>query len=153
MPRISLVLKLYDTNSQRWYSMFVTQMIDIPSCIHPRFCLYYISHLSSNNALMHSQVTCNNSDNCIKRPWEEPCLIIRYALFLIPMALDIICYKKHPVQFWINWSRVTHICVSKLTIIGLDNGLSPGRCQAIIWTKCWNIINWSLRNKRQPSFD
>ena len=29
--------------------------------------------------------------------------------------------------------RVTHICVSKLTIIGSDNGLSPGRRQAIIW--------------------
>ena len=27
-----------------------------------------------------------------------------------------------------------HICVSKLTIIGSDNGLSPGRRQAIIWT-------------------
>ena len=30
--------------------------------------------------------------------------------------------------------RVTHICVSKLTIIGSDNGLSPDRHQAIIWT-------------------
>ena len=29
---------------------------------------------------------------------------------------------------------MTHICVGKLTIIGLDNGLSPGRRQAIIWT-------------------
>ena len=28
---------------------------------------------------------------------------------------------------------MTHICVSKLTIIGSDNGLSPGRRQAIIW--------------------
>ena len=28
--------------------------------------------------------------------------------------------------------RVTHICVSKLTIIDSDNGLSPGRRQAII---------------------
>ena len=27
-----------------------------------------------------------------------------------------------------------HICVSTLTIIGTDNGLSPGRRQAIIWT-------------------
>ena len=27
-----------------------------------------------------------------------------------------------------------HICVSKLSIIGSDNGLSPGRCQAIICT-------------------
>ena len=31
------------------------------------------------------------------------------------------------------WGRVTHICVSKLTTIGSDNGLSPGRRQAIIW--------------------
>ena len=33
-----------------------------------------------------------------------------------------------------HWGRVTHMCVSKLTIIGSDNGLSPGRRQAIIWT-------------------
>ena len=29
---------------------------------------------------------------------------------------------------------MTHICVSKLTIIGSANGLSPGRRHAIIWT-------------------
>ena len=29
---------------------------------------------------------------------------------------------------------MTHICVSKLTIIGSDNGLLPERRQAIIWT-------------------
>ena len=29
---------------------------------------------------------------------------------------------------------MTHICIAKLTIIGSDNGLSPGRHQAIIWT-------------------
>ena len=33
-----------------------------------------------------------------------------------------------------HWGRVTHICVSKQTIIGSDNGLSPGLRQAIIWT-------------------
>ena len=33
-----------------------------------------------------------------------------------------------------HWGWVTHICVSKLTIIGSDNGLPPGRRQAIIWT-------------------
>ena len=32
-----------------------------------------------------------------------------------------------------HWGRVTHISVCKLTIIGSDNGLSPGRRQAIIW--------------------
>ena len=34
-----------------------------------------------------------------------------------------------------HWGRVTHICVSKLTIIGSHNGLSPDRRHAIIWTK------------------
>ena len=33
-----------------------------------------------------------------------------------------------------HWGRVTHIRVGKLTIIVSDNGLSPGRRQAIIWT-------------------
>ena len=32
-----------------------------------------------------------------------------------------------------HWGRVTHICVSKLTIIGSDNGFFSGQCQAIIW--------------------
>ena len=34
-----------------------------------------------------------------------------------------------------HWGRVTHICVSKKkNIIGPDNGLSPSRRQAIIWS-------------------
>ena len=33
-----------------------------------------------------------------------------------------------------HWGRVMHICMSKLNIIGSDNGLSPARYQAIIWT-------------------
>ena len=33
-----------------------------------------------------------------------------------------------------HWGQVMHICVSKLTINGWDNGLSPGWRQAIIWT-------------------
>ena len=32
-----------------------------------------------------------------------------------------------------QWVWVTHIFVKKLTTIGSDNCLSPGRCQAIIW--------------------
>ena len=33
-----------------------------------------------------------------------------------------------------HWGRTTHICVGKLTTIGSDNGLSPGRRLATIWT-------------------
>ena len=35
---------------------------------------------------------------------------------------------------------MTHICVSKLTIIGSDNGLSPDRRQAIIWTNAGLLL-------------
>ena len=34
----------------------------------------------------------------------------------------------------IYWGRATHICVTYLTTIASENGLSPSRRQAIIWT-------------------
>ena len=39
-----------------------------------------------------------------------------------------------------HWGRETHICIGKLTIIGSDNGLSPGRRQAIIWTNAGILL-------------
>ena len=39
-----------------------------------------------------------------------------------------------------HWGRVTHICVSKLTIIASDNCLSPERRQAIIWTNAGILL-------------
>ena len=43
-----------------------------------------------------------------------------------------------------HWGQVTHMCVSKLTIICSDNGLVPGQCQAIIWTNALILLIWSL---------
>ena len=40
--------------------------------------------------------------------------------------------------------RKTHICVGNLTIIGSDNGLSPGRRQDIIWSKAGILLIWLL---------
>ena len=39
-----------------------------------------------------------------------------------------------------HWGRATHICVGKPTSIGSDNGLSPGRRQAIIWTNAGLLL-------------
>ena len=39
-----------------------------------------------------------------------------------------------------HWGRVTHICIRKLSIIGSDNGLSPGRRQSIIWTNAGILL-------------
>ena len=38
-----------------------------------------------------------------------------------------------------------HISISKLTIIGSDNGLAPGRHQAIIWTNAGILLIGPLR--------
>ena len=46
--------------------------------------------------------------------------------------LWIFCIKC--ITFLTHWGRAMHICIGKLTTIGSDNGLSPGRRQAIIWT-------------------
>ena len=43
-----------------------------------------------------------------------------------------------------HWSRVMHICVSKLTIISSDDGLSPARRQAIIWINAGILLNVPL---------
>ena len=50
-----------------------------------------------------------------------------YYLWCIP-AILVVC------ELLTHWGRVPRICVGKLTVIGSDNGLSPGRRQAIIWT-------------------
>ena len=55
---------------------------------------------------------------------------------------------KHQAIIWTyvdqavstHWGRVTHICVGKLTIIGSDNGLSPGRHRAIILTNAGILL-------------
>ena len=43
-------------------------------------------------------------------------------------------------QLLTHWGRVTHLCVSKLTSIASDNGLSPGRRQAIIWNNAGILL-------------
>ena len=41
-----------------------------------------------------------------------------------------------------HWGRVMHVCISNSTIIGSDDGLSPGWRQDIIWT---NVIILLIR--------
>ena len=45
-----------------------------------------------------------------------------------------------PESHLTHWGRVTQICVGNLTIIGSDNGLSPGRHQAITWTNAGLLL-------------
>ena len=84
-------------------------------------------------------------------------------LFMRPLAINFgeICvqtfwfsYKKMDLKVssakwqpfyldltvWTHWGRVMHICFGNPTIIDSDNGLSPGRRQAIIWTNAGILL-------------
>ena len=68
----------------------------------------------------------------------------RQALSERVMDYSVHLYPTFSLK-WVNvelthWGRVTHICVNNLTIIGPDNGLSPGRRQAIIWTNTGMLL-------------
>ena len=58
-------------------------------------------------------------------------------LKLLPGKWQPFCLNLNVLTHW-GW--VTHICVVKLTIIGSDNGLSPRRRQAIIWTNAGILL-------------
>ena len=78
------------------------------------------------------------------------------ALVNIRVSMEVICfctgcahykcpsYHKKSISHleldFTHWDRVTHICVSNLVSIVSDNGLSPGRRQAIILTNAWILL-------------
>ena len=69
--------------------------------------------------------------------------ILSYVLILwvsLTYINHVISPKWKTTPLLTHWSRVTHICVSKLTIIDSDNGLSPSRRQAIIWTNAGILL-------------
>ena len=71
------------------------------------------------------------------------------SLYIVMLSFLYYTHNRHLIaleglNMWgvllTHWGRVTHICVSKLTIIGSDNGLSPDRRQAIIWTNAGLLL-------------
>ena len=51
-----------------------------------------------------------------------------------------------------HWGQVTHICASELSTISSDNGLSPGRRQAIILTNAGTLLIRPLGTHFSESF-
>ena len=58
----------------------------------------------------------------------------------------IVCFRESDksIPVLTHWGRVMHICDDKLTVTGSDNGLSPGRRQAIIWTNAGILLGTSF---------
>ena len=78
----------------------------------------------------------------------------RYRLIVFKVGMDDdYCSAKNQINVSVtcviisltDGGRMTHICVGKLTIICSDNGLSPGRPQAITWTNAGiSLIRYEL---------
>ena len=80
-------------------------------------------------------VTCDGVHTCYSC-WSVP---VSGIILLVGALLNCSPYSKH-------WGRVTKICIGKLTIIGSDNGLLPGRRQVIIWNNAgiWILLIGTL---------
>ena len=79
--------------------------------------------------------------SCPLDPWKQT--LAKFEIEMQNFSFMKIHLKMSSAKCWpfcsgivdlTHWGRVTHICVSKLTTTVSDNGLSPGRRQAIIWT-------------------
>ena len=89
---------------------------------------------------------------CYGLPWFTLLLPPLGVLYYVIQVCNGVC---HPVGHYrdyyldaislTHWGRVTHICVGKLITIGSDNGLSPDRRQAIIWTNAGLLSIGPLR--------
>ena len=76
------------------------------------------------------------------RPLYEPIMLSLVTPYALLGVIELTCtwfIGSWNLSYW-----VTHISVSKLTTIGSDNGLSPGRRQAIIWTNAGILLIWPL---------
>ena len=67
-----------------------------------------------------------------------------FAMLMISSIVNLThgedSYWNRKSELLTHWGRVTHICADNLTIIDSDNGLSPGRHQAIIWTNAGILL-------------
>ena len=80
----------------------------------------------------------------IQSPWmhlHDHCIEFYYSINgMTGSYITVHVYDEVSSDQLTHWGRVTYICVNKLTIIGSDNGLSPGRRQDIIWTNAGILL-------------
>ena len=131
-----LVLLLIDSRKpgNKTAAVLVTWPIYV---IHTTFCFsFQFFHVIPVHFFKFMGIWKQNDDKC----FDNEQLIIGWVhiKFFSKQTIGWIEYLTH-------WGRVTHMSVSKLTIIGSDNGLSPDWRQAIIWT---NPGTFSLKKMR-----
>ena len=107
----------------------------------------YLTHWGRVTHMCIGNLTNIGSDNGLSpRRYQAIIWTIAGILLIGPIELNFnailiiirtFSFKKMHLT---HWGRVTYICVRKLTIIGSDNGLLPGRRQAIIWNNAGLLL-------------
>ena len=109
-----------------WRQRSWSTLVQVMAC-----CLTAPSHYLNQCWLMICEVLWHLPDSNFTENTGD---IYHWDEFEIYWLETVVKSPQGPANELTHWGRVTHICVGNLTIIGSDNGLSPGRRQAIIWT-------------------
>ena len=113
-------LGYFRTRSARW--LLMPWRLALPGHQQPWYCQHKMAMVLSFLRENLNKLWC----------FEECQITYQLSTLSVLNSLEEICIET--VNILTHWGRATHICVGKLTITGSDNGLSPGRRQAIIWT-------------------
>ena len=127
--------------SHRWIEMFLLFYLICMGWIYDKAASLMDVLLCSLNSLVQNQnVLICNICNIFKNMFNMG-VMIRDNILWYRDSPQVNMSPMNPHDMGLtHWGRVTHICVSKLTIIGSDNGLSLGRRQAIIWTNAGILL-------------
>ena len=117
-------------------------------------CIYiYMYRYNSLNKRQSNNSTifrchAHSSEQCVNK-YEEPRWnsvkdTTKYSFHLVFWKYDENNYKRVYFIALTHRGRVTYTCVSKLIIIGPDNGLAPGWRQVIIWTNIGILLIQTL---------
>ena len=138
-------LAIYWTNAEPLLCRIYAALVCV--CVRPSDAMW---HHKTRSTLVWAIVCRLLGANPLHEPMLTYCQLDPSLIFEFwakePFTKMLLKYHlRHGSQFsclnvLTHWGRVTHICVSKLTIIGSDNGLSPGRRQAIFWTNAGILL-------------
>ena len=99
-----------------------------------------LSKLSEGIIIKHFNSYCQN-ENLVKHDWKSIMLCVT-LIHLHNMRYET-WNIKHDMLLT-HWGWVMHIYIRKLSIVGSDNGLSPGWRQAITWTNAGILLIGTL---------
>ena len=100
---------------------------------------HHYADFSGNTGHENSCQMCSVAVECVSKIESTQLSFMQYVGLCV-FSSSIYIWWLWKYLYLTHWGLVTHICVRKLTIICSDNGLSPDRRQAIIWTNAGLLL-------------